>query len=141
MPIIPYTRRNNGRYLYRRRVHFRNLISRPVTIALQTAAPEVVRARSAALSVRFATVTMRLKAMYFRSGEFLTSDQIRTLYQSYLREALERAVGSIYSATTVREAMWQTSLLAKAYGVARRLNRPDELTVADEEALLAKGFS
>ena len=37
--------------------------------------------------------------------------------------------------------MWQTSLLAEAYGVARRLDRPDELAAADEQALLAKGFS
>jgi hypothetical protein len=141
VPIIPYTRRSNGRYLYRRRVHFRNLISRPVTVALKTADPEVARGRSATLSVTFASVTTRLKAMYYRNGEFLTGDQIRAIYQTELREALERAVGSIYGATTIKEAMWQTSLLAEAYGVARRLDRPDELTAADEEALLAKGFS
>ena len=55
VPIIPYTRRSHGRYLYRRRVHFRNLISRPVTVALKTADPEVARGRSATLSVTFAS--------------------------------------------------------------------------------------
>ena len=105
VPIIPYTRRSNGRYFYRRRVHFRNLISRPVTIALQTADPEVARVRSATLSVGFANVTTRLKAMFDRNSDFLTGDQIRAIYEAELRWVLERAVGSIHSAATVKEAM------------------------------------
>ena len=50
---IPYTLRIDGRYVFRRRVHFRNLISKPVTLALQTADPGVARERSAILSGRF----------------------------------------------------------------------------------------
>ena len=34
---IPHARRRNGRYVFRRRVHFRNIISKPIALALQTA--------------------------------------------------------------------------------------------------------
>ena len=40
---IPHTRRRNGRYVFRRRMHFPNLISRPFAVALGTADPKVAR--------------------------------------------------------------------------------------------------
>ena len=79
MSRIPYVSRADGRYRYRRRIHFRNLISRPVIVALQTADPEEARERSALLSARFAVVRRRLKTMYSYGEDFLTAEEIGAL--------------------------------------------------------------
>ena len=53
MSRIAHACRRDGRYVFRRRVHFQNLISKPVTIALRTADPKLARQRAAFLSARF----------------------------------------------------------------------------------------
>lgn len=65
MSRIPHAHRRAGRYVFRRRIHFRNLISKPVTIALQTADPKLARQRAAILSARFVVV----KSSVGRDGE------------------------------------------------------------------------
>lgn len=82
---IPHTRRHRGRYVFRRRVHFRNLISKPLAIALQTADPKVARQRAALLSARFAIVKASVDKM-LQCGRDLTGAEIEALF----REELER---------------------------------------------------
>jgi hypothetical protein len=82
---IPHTRRRQGRYVFRRRVHFRNLISKPVAIALQTADPKVARQRAALLSAPFVIVKASVDKM-LQCGRDLTGAEIEALF----REELER---------------------------------------------------
>lgn len=141
MSRIPYVTRIDGRYRYRRRVHLRNLISRPVTIALQTADPDEARARSALLSARFVALKRSLNTMYAYGADFLSGEEIKALVQSELKRELERAIGPILASPDVEGALRQTRIFAEAYKIARRLDRPSELGEADEAELLGKGFS
>lgn len=139
MSRIPHTRRINGRYIFQRRVHLRNLISKPVGLALQTADPDTARHRAALLSARFVTTARTIKAMYSSNGAALTGKEIEAVFQAELRDALERAIDSIYQAGDYDSAMNQTRVFAEAYRVARRANRPDTLTPEDEADLVARG--
>lgn len=78
MCSIPYAQRIAGRYVYRRRVHFRNIISKPLTLALRTADPAAARQRAAMLSAQFVTVNIRVKAM-MQQGAPLTGEQIEEI--------------------------------------------------------------
>lgn len=139
MSRIPFVVRRNGRYRYRRRVHFRNLCSRPVSVALLTADPGEARERSARLSVRFLAKTRELKQM-IENGDYLSSEEIAELVQSELRAELERAIAPIFLNPEPARSIRQTRVFAEAYRVARRLNRPTELSEADRAELAQKGF-
>lgn len=115
MSRIPYVTRIDGRYRYRRRVHLRNLISRPVTIALKTADPDEARARSALLSARFVALTRSLKTMYAYGEDFLSGEEIQALVQSELKRELERAIGPILASDDAEGALRQTRIFAEAY--------------------------
>lgn len=81
---IPHTHRRNGRYVFRRRVHFRNLITKPVAVALQTRSKGRA-ATPALLSARFAIVKSSVERM-MECGRALTGAEIEALF----REELER---------------------------------------------------
>ena len=121
---IPYTRRRDGRYLFRRRVHFRNLISTPVTLALRTADPNVARHRASILSTRFAQVRLNVSAM-MNAGRPLTGTEIEALFRSDLEHELTRNINDAYE-----NAPWSASVadaavaLAEGYKIARRPDRP-----------------
>lgn len=83
MSHIPYVRRRNGRYGFRRRVHFRNIISKPITIALQTADPKLARQRAAILSARFASVKSSVDKM-IACGTPLSRAEIEALFRHEL---------------------------------------------------------
>jgi hypothetical protein len=84
---IPHTRRHQGRYVFRRRVHFRNLISKPVAIAMQTADPKVARQRAALLSARFAVVKASVEKM-LECGRDLSGAEIEALFRQELEQEL-----------------------------------------------------
>jgi hypothetical protein len=87
MSRIPHTHRRVGRYVFRRRIHFQNLISKPLAIALQTADPKIARERAALLSARFALVKAGVeKIMEF--GGSLTGTQIEDLFRTELESEL-----------------------------------------------------
>jgi len=84
---IPHVHRREGRYVFRRRVHFRNLISKPVAVALQTADPKLARQRAALLSARFVVVKALVEKM-MESGRALTSAEIEALFRDELEREL-----------------------------------------------------
>jgi hypothetical protein len=119
---IPHTRRRQGRYVFRRRVHFRNLISKPLAVALQTADPKVARQRAALLSARFAIVKSSVDDM-LECGRLLTGAEIEALF----REELEREL-SFYVHSAYEDAAWSSSVLDVAAQVGeacRILRMPD----------------
>ena len=73
MCSIPCAQRIAGRYVYRRRVHFRNMIAKPLTLALRPADPAAARQRAAMLSAQFVTVNIRVKTM-MQQGAPLTGE-------------------------------------------------------------------
>ena len=87
MSRIPHACRRDGRYVFRRRVHFRNLISKPVTIALRTADPKLARERAAFLSARFVVVKSRVDRM-MECGRTLTGAEIEILFREELENEL-----------------------------------------------------
>lgn len=138
---IPHTRRRNGRYVFRRRVHFRNLISKPIPLALQTADPAVARMRAAMLSARFVVVKASVEKM-LETGWALTGAEIEALFRHELEAELTRNLHDAFE-----NAPWSSSVaeaartLAEAYRIARRPDRPRTLSDADREALRARGFA
>lgn len=84
---IPHAYRRNGRYVFRRRVHFRNIISKPVAIALQTADPTLARERAAFLSARFAVVKASVHLM-IETGRPLNKAEIEALFREELEDEL-----------------------------------------------------
>lgn len=79
MSRIPNTCRLNGCYIFRRRVHYRNLISRPLAQALGTADPTVAYGRAMILSARFTVVKANVDAM-LEQGRALTGPEIAVLF-------------------------------------------------------------
>lgn len=137
---IPNTVRINGRYVYRRRVHFQNIISKPVTLAMQTADPKVARRRAAMLSARFMTVKMNVEAMLAEQRAFLTGDEIEALFRRELEHELSINLGDAFSDCAHSSSMAENARpLAEAYRIARRPDRPRQLTDADRAALVARG--
>ena len=84
---IPFTVRTNGRYVFRRRIHFRNTISKPLTMVLQTADRGIARARAAMLAARFAIVKAELSEVvgYERT---LTGEEIEAIFRHKLHKEL-----------------------------------------------------
>ena len=80
---IPLVVRRAGRYVFRRRVHFRNVISKPIAIALQTADPRLARQRAALLSARFVIVKAVLGEMT-ESGRVLSGAEVEALFREEL---------------------------------------------------------
>lgn len=124
MCSIPYARRIHGRYVFRRRVHFRNLISSHVSIALRTASPSVARRRAAMLSARFVTVKVKVEGM-LETGPALTGEQIDALFRQALEQELAGLLNDAYS-----NAPWSDAVpdvageIADACRALRRPNRP-----------------
>ncbi|MEZ0496779.1 hypothetical protein [Sphingomonas sp. IW22] len=116
---IPHTRRREGRYVYRRRVHFRNLISRPITLALSTADPKVARTRASLLSACFVQVKASVETM-LEDGRVMTGTEIEALLRAELEAELNFYVHSAYE-----DAPWSDSVPdvaaqeAEAYRITR----------------------
>lgn len=95
MSRIPFTLRTNGRYAFRRRIHFRNIISKPLTMALQTADPAVARTRAAMLAARFAIVKAELgKVVGYERA--LTGEEIEVIFRYKLHKELSFWMTSAY---------------------------------------------
>jgi hypothetical protein len=139
MGTIPHVIRRGARYHFRRRVHLRNVISTFVTVPLGTADPGEARQRAAALSARFELVRARLLGLH--TGEWLTAKQIADLFRAELECELGLALRTYYVAPDPEKALHENRLWAEAYDIARRLDRPNEMTPDDEFALLHLGFS
>ncbi len=119
---IPYTVRIEGRYSFRRRVHFRNIISKPLTLALQTADPGAARERAAILAARFVIVRADVKIM-LEDQRKLTGVEIEAIF----RRELEQQLGSWLS-DAYENAPWSSSVTKEAarHGEAyRQLRLPD----------------
>jgi hypothetical protein len=119
---IPFTVRSNGRYAFRRRIHFRNVISKPLTMALQTADPGVARTRAAMLAARFAIVKAELGKVvsYERT---LTGEEIEAIFRHKLQKELGMWMTSAYE-----DEAWSSSVpdVALEYKEAYRfLSSPD----------------
>ncbi|WCP15052.1 hypothetical protein sphantq_03507 [Sphingobium sp. AntQ-1] len=136
----PFTARIHGRYVFRRRVHFRNIISKPLPIALQTADPKVARKRAALLSARFVLVKGEVDAM-LEGGRSLTGPEIEALFRQKLEEELNFYVNSAYE-----DASWSSSVPdvaaeeAEAYRILRLPNRHNGMTDGDRARLHALGM-
>lgn len=121
---IPHAHRRAGRYTFRRRIHFRNLISTPLSIALGTADPKVARTRASILSARFTTVKVTVEDM-LQSGPALTGEQIEGIFRRALEEELSALLNDAYA-----NAPWSDSVpdvaasIAQACRLLRRPNRP-----------------
>lgn len=124
MCSIPHVHRRSGRYVYRRRVHFRKIISKPITLALRTADPSDARMRAASLSACFMTVKMKVDTM-LKSGPALTGEQIEGLFRHALENELSGLLDDAYS-----NAPWSDSVpdvaasIAQACRNLRGPNRP-----------------
>ncbi|MFK4002526.1 hypothetical protein [Qipengyuania sp. NPDC077563] len=119
---IPFTIRIKGRYAFRRRVHFRNIISMPLSWALQTADPGAARQRAALLSERFVIVKADIKTM-LEAQRNLTGPETEAIF----RRELEQQLGSWLSAA-YEDAPWSSSVTEEAarHGEAyRKLRLPD----------------
>lgn len=96
MSRIPHVVRVNGRYSFRRRIHFRNLISKVVKLALITADPATARQRAAVLSARFEVTKSRVVRM-IEQGAVLTGDQIEKLFREELESRLRAIADHAWS--------------------------------------------
>lgn len=124
MCSIPYTRRINGRYVFRRRVHFQNLISKHVALALRTASPSVARQRGASLSARFMMVKAKVDCM-LDNGPPLTGEQIEEIFRRALEEELGGLLNDAYSNESWSDSVPDVAAdIAEACRVLRRPNRP-----------------
>ncbi|HCB74781.1 MAG TPA: hypothetical protein DEP91_01170 [Sphingomonas bacterium] len=137
---IPHTRRRNGRYVFRRRVHFRNLISRPVAIALGTADPKVARYKASLLSACFVRVKASVE-MDMKQGRRMTGTEIEALFRAELEAELRFYVHSAYedapwSDSVPEVAAWE----AEAYNIARLPGRRHGLLQQDRDALTRRGL-
>lgn len=136
----PHAHRRAGRYIFRRRVHFRNLISTPLSIALGTADPKIARTRAAILSARFVLVKSSVDAM-LEDGRRLTGPEIEALFRAELEAELNFYVHSAYE-----NASWSSSVTeiaaqeAEAYKIIRRPDRELGLTDRDRADLVERGL-
>ena len=121
---IPHAHRRAGRYVFRRRVHFRNLISTPLSLALGTADPKVARVRAALLSARFMTVKVTVEDM-LQLGSALTGEQIEGIFRHALEEELSSLLNDAYANAPWSESVPNVaSSIAQACRLLRRPNRP-----------------
>ena len=105
---IPYVHRRDGRYVFRRRIHFQNVISKLVTIALQTADPKLARERAAILSARFVNVKSSVEKM-MECEVPLSGDEIEALF----RQELESELGA-HVQRAFENGEWSSSALELA---------------------------
>ena len=96
MTRIAHVTRRGARYVFRRRIHFQNIISRPLALALQTADPFVARQRAAILSARFEVVKSSVRRM-IEQGTALTGPQIEALFRQELESELRPIVDFAFS--------------------------------------------
>ncbi|WP_375380921.1 hypothetical protein [uncultured Sphingomonas sp.] len=140
MSRIPHTRRINGRYIFQRRVHYRNVISKVIPAALGTADPRVARTRAAMLSARFMTTKATVDTM-LEDGRTLTGTEIEALFRVALEAELRFYVHSAYE-----NAPWSSSVPevaaqeAEAYRIIRRPDRHLGLTDRDRAELVERGL-
>lgn len=119
---IPFTIRIKGRYAFRRRVHFRNIISKPLSWALQTSDLNAARQRAAILSARFVIVKADVKTM-LEGQRNLTGPEIEAIF----RRELEQQLGSWLS-DAYENAPWSSSVkeeAARHEDAYRQLRLPD----------------
>ncbi|QJU56422.1 hypothetical protein HL653_00270 [Sphingomonas sp. AP4-R1] len=119
---IPYADRIDGRYVFRRRIHFRNLISKPVTIALRTADPKAARRRAAMLSACFVIVKAKVERM-LETGPALTGQQIDEIFRLALEEELNSLLDDAYKNAPWSDAV--TDVAAEIAAACRNLRRPN----------------
>ncbi|MCV0383846.1 MAG: hypothetical protein K5799_10390 [Erythrobacter sp.] len=122
MSRIPFTIRIMGRYSFRRRIHFRNIISKPLTLALQTADPGAARERVAILAARFVIVRADVKTM-LEGQRNLTGVEIEAIFRRELERQLCSWLSDAYA-----DAPWSSSVIEEAarHGEAyRQLRLPD----------------
>ena len=137
---IAHTRRADGRYVFQRRVHYRNVISKLIPVALGTADPKVARTRASLLSARFVLVKSSVDAM-LENGRPLTGTEIEALFRAELKAELSFYVHSAYE-----DASWSSSVPevaaqeAEAYRIIRRPDRHLGLTDSDRAELTARGL-
>ena len=137
---IPYAHRIEGRYVWRRRVHFRNLISKPLPLALRTADPSTARRRSAILSARFAILKQTIDEMLDDHRTFLTGAEIEALFRAELERELARNLADAYSNESHSSSVGEAARpLAEAYRIARRPDRPRRLSERDVAELVQRG--
>jgi hypothetical protein len=136
---IPYVLRRGARFHYRRRLPFLKINDRPLSVPLMTSDPEAARARAAALSARFEAVRSGL--IQYGAGDWLDAEKISALFRAELTAALGKAVRRYYSGQDPRNVARDHEIMAEAYDVARRLDRPDDLSGVDELALRHQGYS
>ena len=89
MSRIPFTTQIEGRYSFRRRIHFRKITSKLLTMALQTADPTAARERETILAARFVIVRAGVKTM-LEGERNLTGVEIEAIF----RRELEQQLGS-----------------------------------------------
>ena len=119
---IPHVCRRNGRYVFRRRIHFRKIISKPLAIALQTADPSVARERAALLSARFAVVKSSVKKM-IEFGRPMSKAEVEALFRGELEDELRAHIQRAFE-----DGEWSSSALEIAADDAERyrlLRLPD----------------
>ncbi|WP_394440070.1 hypothetical protein ACGGKE_03505 [Sphingobium naphthae] len=122
MSRIPHVHRFGARYAYRRRIHFRNIISRPITVSLRTADPVVARRRAAMLSACFVIVKAKVDSM-LETGPALTGQQIDEIFRVALENELNSLLDDAY-----RNAPWSesvTDVAAEIAAACRNLRRPN----------------
>lgn len=137
---IAHTIRINGRYVFRRRVHFRNLISKPVSLALQTADPKVARRRAAMLSARFVVVKQEVERIVYTERTSLTGVEIEAIFRRELEAELVKNLADAYSNDAFSSSMAESAVpLAEAFRFARRPDRPRDLTSADRADMERRG--
>ncbi|MFL0418121.1 hypothetical protein ACH0CP_15870 [Sphingomonas sp. 179-I 2A4 NHS] len=140
MSRIPYAVRIDGRYAFRRRIHFRNFISKPITLALRTSDPRQARRLAAILAARFVRVKVDIDMM-LEDGRALTGTEIEAIFRQKLEEELSFYVHSAYE-----NAPWSSSVPevaaqeAQAYRILRLPDRNLGMTEADRARLIEQGL-
>lgn len=136
MSRIPHACRRDGRYVFRRRVHFRNLISKPVAIALRTADPTIARQRTALLSARFVVIKSSVDRM-IECGRPLSGAEIEALFREELEHELRGHVQRAFE-----NGQWSAAALevadldAEVYSLLRSPDRhAPELTEHAQEMI------
>ncbi len=122
MSRIPFTIRIEGRYSFRRRIHFRDIISKPLTLAVQTADPGAARERVAILAARFVIVRADVKTM-LEGQRNLTGVEIEAIFRRELERQLCSWLSDAYA-----DAPWSSSVIEEAarHGEAyRQLRLPN----------------
>lgn len=140
MSRIPYAVRIDGRYTFRRRLHFRNFISKPITLALRTSDPRQARRLAAILAARFVRVKVDIDMM-LEDGRALTGTEIEAIFRQKLEEELSFYVHSAYE-----NAPWSSSVPevaaqeAQAYRILRLPDRNLGMTEGDRARLIEQGL-